>query len=231
MSENEKMRILVVDDEADLREILQCNLENAGYAVDTAASAEEALEILSPGHDLILLDVMMGGMSGFKMAEHLRKEAGNSTPIVFLTAKGGENDLLTGFSTGADDYIAKPFSLQEVLVRIKAVLRRTRAAGKQQKNLCIDTLCIDFGRKSVLIEGEEVHLSRKEFGILALLAGQAGKIFSREEILTEVWQGESCVLDRTVDVHIARVRRKLGKYGNCITNRQGYGYCFTLKNE
>ncbi len=231
MSENKKMRILVVDDEADLREILQCNLENAGYIADTAASAEEALELLSSEHDLILLDVMMGGMSGLKMAEHLRKEIGNNTPIIFLTAKGSENDLLTGFSAGADDYIAKPFSLQEVLVRIKAVLRRTAATGKQYEVLRIGTLSIDFTRKSLLVDGEEVHLSRKEFGILALLAGQTGRIFSREEILTEVWQGESCVLDRTVDVHIARVRRKLGKYGNCITNRQGYGYCFTLKNE
>ncbi len=219
-------RILVVDDEPDLREILQCNLENAGYAVDTAASAEEALRLLGPQHSLILLDVMLGGMSGFRMAETLRKELKNDTPIIFLTAKDTENDLLTGFSAGGDDYIAKPFSLQEVLVRIKAVLRRTATKPASKTEVGGGGLSIDLERKLVSLAGEELHLSRKEFGILCLLARHPGRVFSREEILSEVWQGESCVLDRTVDVHITRIRRKLGEQGRRITNRLGYGYSF-----
>lgn len=219
-------RILVVDDEPDLREILQCNLENAGYLVDTAASAEEALATLRPDHALILLDVMLGGMSGFRMAEKLRKELKNPVPIIFLTAKNEENDLLTGFSAGGDDYIAKPFSLHEVLARIKAVLRRTTAQTAPKSELTVGNITIDYTRKLVRVEGQDVRLSPKEFGILSLLASSPGRVFSREEILAEVWRGESYVLDRTVDVHIARVRRKLGEYAGRISNRQGYGYCF-----
>ena len=218
-------RILVVDDEPDLREILQCNLENAGYEVDTAESAEEALHKLSPEHDLILLDVMLGGMSGFRMANKLRNELKLHTPIIFLTAKDTENDLLTGFSAGGDDYISKPFSLHEVLARIKAVLRRTKKTPERTELRAGNPL-IDFAKKMVYAEGQEVRLSPKEFGILRLLAQQPGRGYSREEILAEVWHGDSYVLDRTVDVHIARVRRKLGENAYHITNRQGYGYCF-----
>lgn len=220
-----KQRILVVDDEPDLREILQCNLESAGYAVDTAASAEEALHLLSPEHSLILLDVMLGGMSGFRMAERLRKELGNTTPIIFLTARDTENDLLTGFSAGGDDYIAKPFSLHEVLARVAAVLRRTHS-GAAAKEISAGPLRIDYERKMVTCEGRDIRLSPKEFGILSMLARQPGRVFSRAEILAEVWHGDSFVLERTVDVHIARVRRKLGDNCQCVTNRQGYGYCF-----
>lgn len=219
-------RILVVDDEADLREILQCNLENAGYLVDTAESAEEALRILTPEHSLILLDVMLGGMSGFRLAEKLRKELKNPIPIIFLTAKDTENDLLTGFSAGGDDYISKPFSLHEVLARIKAILRRMGNSLPTAKELTLGNLVIDFARKIVRIDGEDVRLSPKEFGILSMLARQPGRVFSRDEILAEVWHGESYVLDRTVDVHIARIRRKLGDEAYRLTNRQGYGYCF-----
>ena len=220
-------RILVVDDEPDLCEILQCNLENAGYGVDTAASAEEALTLLGPQHSLLLLDVMMGGMSGFRLAEKLRKELHNPIPIIFLTARDTGNDLLTGFSAGGDDYIAKPFSLQEVLARIKALLRRTTPPpATPQKPVESGNIRIDLTRKVVSINGEELHLPPKEFGILRLLASQPGRVFSREEILSEVWKGESCVLDRTVDVHIARIRRKLGTEGHHLVNRQGYGYCF-----
>ena len=218
--------ILVVDDEADLREILQCNLENAGYLVDTAESAEEALRILTPEHSLILLDVMLGGMSGFRLAEKLRKELKNPIPIIFLTAKDTENDLLTGFSAGGDDYISKPFSLHEVLARIKAILRRMGNSQPTAKELTLGNLVIDFARKIVRIDGEDVRLSPKEFGILSMLARQPGRVFSRDEILAEVWHGESYVLDRTVDVHIARIRRKLGDEAYRLTNRQGYGYCF-----
>lgn len=221
-----QQRILVVDDEPDLREILQCNLENAGYSVDTAASAEEALELLSPDHSLILLDVMMGGMSGFRMADHLRKDLKNEVPIIFLTARDTENDLLTGFSAGADDYIAKPFSLHEVLVRVKAVLRRSPSTETNVQELRAGNIVMDFARKVVCIGHENIRLSPKEFGILSLLMRHPGRVLSREEILSQVWRGESYVLDRTVDVHIARIRRKMGAEGARLSNRQGYGYCF-----
>ena len=218
-------KILVVDDEPDLREILQINLENAGYEVDTAESAEEALQLLSPQHRLILLDVMLGGMSGFQLAEHLRKVLHNPIPIIFLTAKDTERDMLTGFSAGGDDYMAKPFSLHELLARVKAVVRRTQ--GEPERALLrAGSLTIDFEKKLVLATGEALKLSPKEFGILSLLARHPGRVFSREEILAEVWHGETYVLDRTVDVHIARIRRKLGAEAIRLTNRQGYGYCF-----
>ncbi len=220
-------KILVVDDEPDLREILQCNLESAGYEVDTAESAEEALHILSPEHNLILLDVMLGGMSGYRMANKLRNELKLKTPIIFLTAKDTENDLLTGFSAGADDYISKPFSLHEVLARIKAVLRRTKEENKCSE-LKVGELTIDFAKKLVLCHDNDVKLSPKEFGIFSMLAKEPGRVFSRAEILAVVWHGETYVLDRTVDVHIARIRRKLGDESIHINNRQGYGYSFEL---
>lgn len=218
-------KILVVDDEPDLREILQCNLECEGYEVDTAASAEEALEKLSPEHNLILLDVMLGGMSGFRMANILRNELKLKTPIIFLTAKDTENDLLTGFSAGGDDYISKPFSLHEVLARIKAVLRRTKVENTPNV-IKVGNLTIDFAKKLVLSENENIRLSPKEFGIFSMLAKEPGRVFTRAEILATVWHGASYVLDRTVDVHIARVRHKLGNEAFHINNRQGYGYCF-----
>lgn len=218
-------RILVVDDEPDLRDILQCNLEAAGYEVDTAASAEEALTLMSGNPDLLLLDVMMGGMSGFAFAQLLREEQGIKVPIIFLTAKDTEDDLLQGFSVGADDYISKPFSLQEVLARVKAVLRRSIKENSVAKAE-MEELQLISARKVVCVGGAEIPLSKKEFGILQMLAQNPGRIFSREEILTEVWQNESYVLDRTVDVHIAHVRKKLGEMGNRIVNRQGHGYCF-----
>ena len=220
-------RILVVDDELDLREILQCNLEAAGYDVDTAASAEEALTLIDRAPDLLLLDVMMGGMSGFALAEKLRVEHASAVPIIFLTAKDTEDDLLQGFSVGADDYISKPFSLQEVLARVKAVLRRARQTDAPGNKTCApDNLSLDSHRKMVCIGDDEILLSKKEFGILNILVSNPGRVFSREEILEQVWQGESFVLDRTVDVHIAHVRKKLGDMGNRIVNRQGLGYCF-----
>ena len=220
-------RILVVDDELDLREILQCNLEAAGYEVDTAASAEEALTLMNRNPDLLLLDVMMGGMSGFALAEKLRGEHASAVPIIFLTAKDTEDDLLRGFSVGADDYISKPFSLQEVLARVKAVLRRTgQAEATSNKSHASGLLSLDSLRKMVRIGEDEIPLSKKEFGILNILVSNPGRVFSREEILEQVWQGESYVLDRTVDVHIAHVRKKLGDMGNRIVNRQGHGYCF-----
>ena len=224
----DKGKILIVDDEADIREILQFNLENAGYEADCAASAEEALEILSPDHDLILLDVMMEGMSGFKMAEVVRKEQENQIPIIFLTAKNAENDLLTGFSAGGDDYISKPFSIHEVIARVKAVLRRSSTAQDPVSDMIVSgKIRIDMSKKMVYAAGEPVLLSKKEFEILSLLASHEGRVYSREDIINELWKDAPYVLDRTVDVHIARIRGKLGEYKNYLTNRSGYGYCFS----
>lgn len=219
-------RILVVDDEAGIREILQFNLENAGYAVDSAASAEEALEMLGPDHCLILLDVMMSGMSGFRMAEVLRKDLHNEIPVIFLTAKTDPNDLLTGFSAGGDDYIPKPFSIQEVLARVKAVLKRTSAHAGASDHIEIGAIKVDLHTKIVYVSGEAVVFSKKEFEVLTLLASHPGQIYSREDMIAELWKDAPYVLDRTVDVHIARIRSKLGKCKNYITNRTGYGYVF-----
>lgn len=231
----ERKKILIVDDEADIREILQFNLENAGYGVDCAASAEEALEILGPEHDLILLDVMMDGMSGFRMAEIVRKERASQIPVIFLTARGEENDLLTGFSAGGDDYICKPFSIHEVLARVKAVMKRASGylnTGAQDASPIIaGRLKIDVPGKMVYADGTAVVLSKKEFGILVLLASHQGRVYSREEIIGELWKDAPYVLDRTVDVHIARIRNKLGEYKKYITNRSGYGYCFNVTDQ
>ena len=220
-------KILIVDDEADIREILQFNLENAGFTVECAASAEEALEMLRPEHGLILLDVMMGGMSGFKMAEVLRNERGSSIPIIFLTAKSSENDLLTGFSAGGDDYIPKPFSIQEVIARVRAVLRRIAPVQEKLPDMLeCGRIRIDIESKLVYLDGEKVVFSKKEFEVLSLLASNPGKIFSREDLITELWKDAPYVLDRTVDVHIARIRSKLGPCKSYLTNRSGYGYIF-----
>lgn len=220
-------KILVVDDEADIREILQFNLENAGFNVECASSAEEALEMLNQDHGLILLDVMMGGMSGFRMAEVLRNERNCQIPIIFLTAKSSENDLLTGFSAGGDDYIPKPFSIQEVIARVKAVLRRMAPAQDKPANMLdFGNLKIDIETKMAYIGDDKITFSKKEFEILALLASNPGKIFSREDLINELWKDAPYVLDRTVDVHIARIRSKLGEYKTCLTNRSGYGYIF-----
>ena len=222
-------KILVVDDEADIRDILQFNLENAGFAVETASSAEEALSVLSDRHSLILLDVMMGGISGFEMATKLREE-GNMTPIIFLTAKDRQDDLLTGFASGADDYVSKPFSIQEVIARVNAVLKRIElrapAQPAQTDLIAVGKVQIDTTRKVVLVEGMPVAFSKKEFEILALLASNPGQIFSREDLINELWKDAPYVLDRTVDVHIARIRSKLGTCKAYLTNRSGYGYTF-----
>lgn len=223
-------RILVVDDEEDLCEILKFNLEIEGYEVDTANSAEEALTLDLTKYNLLLLDVMMGEISGFKMANILRKNDKTACiPIIFLTAKDTENDMLTGFNLGADDYISKPFSIKEVMARVKAVVRRT-AAAKPQVNeselLTYETLSLDIKRIKACMNGEEVTLTKKEFEILRLLLENKGNVFSRDEILTRVWKDEVYVLDRTIDVNITRLRKKIGPYGKNIVTRLGFGYCF-----
>ena len=222
-------RILIVDDEADIREILQFNLENAGFSVDCASSAEEALDVLDDGHCLILLDVMMHGMSGFQMARVLRETKGNQVPIIFLTAKDTQDDLLAGFSAGADDYIPKPFSIQEVIARVNAVIRRTSVtelASPRQDTYRVGKVEIDRQMKTVKVDGQLVPFSKKEFEILNLLASNQGNIFSREDLIAELWKDAPYVLDRTVDVHIARIRSKLGECKVYLTNRSGYGYTF-----
>lgn len=227
--------ILVVDDEADLRQILQFNLQSEGYKVDVASSAEEALTLMDNSYSLILLDVMMGGMSGFRFAEIIRNEKQNQTPIIFLTAKDTQNDMLTGFSVGGDDYISKPFSIMEVNARVKAILRRYTKKRNPIQKTEIESGIIDFGhthkiaidlsQKIVSIDGEKITLTKKEFEILHLLAVAPKQVFSREQILQKVWKDDGYILERTVDVHIARIRKKMGEAGNCIVNRSGYGYC------
>ena len=224
-------RILIVDDEQDICEILEFNLANEGYLVDTAFSAEEALKKLAPEHSLILLDVMMGGMSGYKMAEKLRKQE-NYIPIIFLTAKDAENDMLTGFSVGADDYISKPFSIKEIVARVKAVLKRASSdksfnqAAKDR--LSINDLTIDFQTKELIIKDEIIPLTKTEFEILKLLASNPAKIYSREDIIDRIWKESPYITERTVDVHITRLRKKMGVKSSFILSRAGYGYRFNI---
>lgn len=227
-------RILVVDDEEDLCEILKFNLENENYIVDVAYSAEEALSYDLTKYNLILLDVMMGEISGFKMANIMKKNKDTANiPIIFVTAKDTENDVCTGLNIGADDYISKPYSIREVILRIKAVLRRTGTETQHKINnrIVFDKLVINVDRKMVEIDGEAVQLTKKEFEILLILLENKGKVFSREDILARVWKDEVYVLDRTVDVNITRLRKKIGQYGKYITTRMGYGYCFDDRKQ
>jgi len=220
-------RILIVDDEEDLCEILQYNLTSAGYQTEIAHSAEEALKKSLCNFDLILLDVMMGPMSGFRMADKLRKDLNNTIPIIFLTAKDNENHILTGFSLGADDYIAKPFSINELTARVKAVLKRSRSEKtKQPATIRYGNIELDTVRKRLIIDSEKIELTKKEFEILKLLLENQGKVFSREEVLTIVWGNDVIVTERTVDVNITRLRTKLGAYGQNLKNKTGYGYFF-----
>lgn len=223
-------KILIVDDEKDICEILEFNLSNEGFDVELAYSAEEALKKLNPDFSLILLDVMMGGMSGYKMAERLRKE-GNNIPIVFLTAKDTENDMLTGFSVGGDDYISKPFSIKEVIARIKALVKRLeikKSTKESTTELTFAGIVINMDKKELTVDGEKVALTKTEFEILALLATNVDKVFSREDIIQTVWRETPYITERTVDVHIARLRKKMGEYSSLIANRSGYGYRFNI---
>ncbi|MDE6528739.1 MAG: response regulator transcription factor [Muribaculaceae bacterium] len=227
-----KKKILVVDDEETLCEVLKFNLEEEGYEVDTALSAEEALTLDLTGYSLILLDIMMGEISGMQLAAILKKrEATAHIPVIFCTAKGGEDDMVNGLDLGADDYITKPYSLRNVLARVRAVLRRgERPAGginpPDGSVLSCRGLSVLPRRKVCMVDGEEVKMPRKEFEILLMLLSHRGQVFSREEILKAVWPGEVVVLDRVVDVNITRLRSKLGEYGRCIVTKAGYGYGF-----
>lgn len=223
-------RILVVDDEQDLCEILSFNIQIEGYHVDAANSAEEALEMDIASYDLLLLDVMMGGMSGFQLAKKLKENPMTAhVPIIFLTARDTENDTLTGFNLGADDYISKPFSIREVMVRIRAVLRRTaeqNGSTDEPKVIGYQGLVLDLDRKTVSIDGEAVPFTKTEFELLHLLLEEKGRVFSRQELIDRVWPKDVMVLDRTVDVNITRMRKKVGRFAKCIVTRLGFGYYF-----
>lgn len=225
--DKKKFKLLLVDDEEDLREILTFNLAGEGYQVSTAANAEEALKMPLEEYHLLILDVMMPGMSGFKLAELIRRDKKLTTPIIFLTAKGTENDLLTGFNIGADDYMAKPFSIKELQARIQAILMRSLQEGPDfgESQIEIGTLLIDLDAKQVFVNGEPIDLTKKELEILVLLARDPSKVFSREEILDRVWREDVFVMERTIDVHITRIRKKLRGSGIKIINRSGFGYC------
>lgn len=222
-------RILVVDDEQDLCEILKFNLETDGYTVEMANSAEEALEMNIESFNLLLLDVMMGGMSGFALAKQLKAEpATKDIPIIFLTARDTENDTVTGFNLGADDYISKPFSIREVLVRVRAVLRRTAEHnGVPQSNvISYQGLELNLDKKTVSIDGEDIPFTKTEFEILHLLLDEKGRVFSRQELIDRIWPKDVLVLDRTVDVNITRLRKKIGRFSKCIVTRLSFGYYF-----
>lgn len=227
-----KERMLIVDDEKDICEILEFNLSDEGFRVDCANSAEEALEKLTPEHSIILLDVMMGGMSGYRMAEQLRRQ-GNDIPIIFLTARDTENDMLTGFSVGGDDYISKPFSVKEVVARVKAVLKRLGTAraepAEQPRQLVFDDMTIDLETKELVIGGTAVPLTRTEFELLTLLASNPSRVFTREDIIERVWKDTPYITERTVDVHITRLRKKMGEKASMISSRSGYGYRFNIR--
>lgn len=223
------MRILITDDEADLREILQFNIQAWGYDTVCAESAEQALEILKSGThvDLILLDVMLPGISGYKCASEVRNTLKLSVPIIFLTARTSENDLLTGFSAGGDDYITKPFSINEVQARIKAILKRSQSknSDNQNRKIIIGALEIDTLLQKAYVDGEDVQLSKKEYDILLLLCSHRGQSFTRTDFMNILWKDAPYITERTVDVHIARIRAKLGAAcKNLITNRIGFGY-------
>ncbi len=215
-------RILVVDDEEDICAILKFNLSKEGYEVVTANSAEEALTLDIASFNLLLLDVMMGGMSGFELTGKLKtdpKTAG--VPVIFITARDTEDDAVEGLDLGADDYISKPFSIREVVSRVKAVLRRTAAIPDASTGIFIDD-----EKKAVTVDGAAVALTRIEYEIFRLLFTNKGKVFPREDILSKVWPDDVIVTDRTVDVNITRLRKKIGEYGNRIVSRHGFGYLY-----
>jgi len=222
-------RILVVDDEESLCEILQFNLEVEGYRVDVAYSAEAALAMGVENYRLVLLDVMMGGMSGFRLAQMLKRNPATARiPIIFCTARDNEDDIVSGLNIGADDYVTKPFSIREVCARVNSVLRRGAHADSDAgcRLIGFDNLTVDTGKKLCTVNGRTVQLTKKEFEILVLLLSNVNRIFSREEILSAIWDSDVVVLDRTIDVNITRLRKKIAPYGSHIVTRLGYGYGF-----
>lgn len=222
-------RILIVDDEETLCEVLKLNLENEGYDVDTALSAEEALRMDVKRYSLILLDIMMGEISGIRFARMLKSDVATADiPIIFCTARDSEDDMVKGLNLGADDYITKPYTVRNVIARVKSVLRRTSGHKAVEKSniLAVDGLILDLDLKICAVDGVDVKLTKKEFELLAFLIANKGKICSRDQILANVWSDEVIVLDRTIDVNITRIRQKIGSYGTYIITRPGFGYGF-----
>ncbi len=220
-------RILVVDDERDLREILRVNLELAGYLVDTAGSAEAALEQDLGEYDLLLLDVMMEGMSGFEMARRLKSAPATAhLPIIFITAKDTEDDVLRGFGLGGDDYITKPFSLREAMARIRAVLARSVSTSAAKNELRHEGLVLNTTHQTVTADGSPLALTKTEFDLLSLLMRERGHVLTRSQLIRRAWPEGVVVTDRAVDVNITRLRKKLGDYARCIVSRPGFGYMF-----
>jgi DNA-binding response OmpR family regulator len=224
------LTILAVDDEEDICEIIKFNLEAEGYRVETSLSAEEALKKPLKRYHLFILDIMMKGMSGFRLADEIRNKRKIDAPIIFLTAKNTENDKLTGFSIGADDYITKPFSVRELVARVKVIMRRPGSRESVDlSNIKIAGIELDQVKKRLRIEGEKISLTPHEYQIMLLLLKNIGKVFTREEILSYAWKEHSYVIERTVDVHMTRLRKKLGSYGKNIISRSGHGYCFEIE--
>ena len=222
-------RILVVDDEETLCEVLKLNLENEGFDVDTASSAEEALKLDLRRYSIILLDIMMGEMSGIRFAKIIKSDVETADiPIIFCTARDTEDDMVLGLNLGADDYIMKPYTVRNIIARVKTVLRRTSGHKSVEKSntLVVDTLKLDLDLKTCTVDGKEIKLTKKEFELLAFLIAHRGKICSREQLLANVWSDEVIVLDRTIDVNITRIRQKIGEYGSYIVTRAGFGYGF-----
>ena len=222
-----------MDDEETLCEVLKLNLENEGYDVDIAFSAEQALTLDLKSYALILLDIMMGEISGIKMAKMMKADVTTADiPIIFCTARDSEDDMVMGLNIGADDYIMKPYTVRNVIARVKSVLRRAagpkgNATTTEKPNMLqIEGLQLDLEFKRCIVDGAEVKLARKEFELLAYLISHRGKILSREQILSRVWSDEVVVLDRTIDVNITRLRSKIGAYGSYIVTRSGFGYGF-----
>lgn len=236
------MKILVVDDEQDICEILRFNLEKEGYEVDSANSAEEALALIDTMQsggtasypDLILLDVMMGEMSGFQMVQKLRQNPKTEhIPVIFITALDGEDQIVEGLNYGADDYIAKPLSMKEVKARVRAVLRRSVSGENGQEKMrssanefSYEGIILNLDAKVATLDGEPLLLTKLEFELLSLFLQHPNKVFGRNDLLTHCWPQDVYVLDRTVDVNITRLRKKMGEYGKHIKTRVGYGYCF-----
>ena len=224
----EQMKILVVDDEQDLCDILLFNLRANGYVAEAVYSAEQAMEKNLASYDLLLLDVMMPGLSGFELAERLKTDDTTARiPIIFLTAKDTEDDALHGFGIGADDYVTKPFSIREVMARVKAVLSRSTSSPKSQPmNLVYEGLSVDLIKKTASVDGNVVELTKTELELLCLFLNHRGQVFSRQELIEKVWPQNVVVTSRTIDVNITRMRKKIGRYAACIVARQGYGYLF-----
>ncbi len=229
-----KRTILVVDDEIDILELMEYHLEKEGFSVVTAKSGGEALDVaLSQELDLIVLDLMLPGINGLEVCKILKREAKTKNiPIIMVSAKGEEQDIITGLELGADDYIVKHFSPKVFIARVNTVLRRSESKKTNDENIIkIDGLQINLPNFSVTLNDEPIKLTLTEFNILALFARNPGRVFTRDQILDKVWPDETYVVDRTVDVHIRSLRKKLDSASKHIESIRGIGYRFKELEE